>query len=97
MENLLAISNNLTTIIVSVVGLFGIVLPSVINYLTFKRTGKIEKKVDGIVAEALHAKDEEIAAKAELLKEKGKAEGIAEKQKEVDQLNKEIDPNNHKK
>lgn len=89
---LFTISNNATTVIMSMFVFLGIAFPGVMTYLTFRRTGRIEKNTDGLVAAALKAKDETSAAKQVASKAEGKAEGIAEKQVEVDQLNKDSEP-----
>lgn len=90
------VSNNVTTIIAAVLIFFGTVFSGIMAYLSNKKITKVQKNTDGLVEKLLIGKDETSQAKQETSKAEGKAEGIAEKQIEVDQLNKEAQPNNKK-
>lgn len=57
------------------------------------KVDEVKKNTDGLVTAALSAKDETSEAKQALSKAEGKAEGIAEKQPEIDKLNKDANHN----
>ena len=87
---LFEISNNVTTIIVGLL----VFIPSLLSFLTFLIARKVKKQTDGLVEKLIVEKDATIAGKETISALKGKAAGMAEKQIEVDQLNKDSQPEN---
>lgn len=86
---ILDIGNNTTSIILQLLLFLGSVFTGTMAYLTFLKSKKIERNTDGMVTTMLAGKEEESQAKQNLSEATGKAAGIAEKQIEIDKLNRE--------
>lgn len=83
-------------VIVSIVTTIGMVITAMINKSGLKvvsgKVDQVKHQTDGLVEKLLDAKDATIVDKEAISKAQGNKEGIAEKQKEIDQINKDSTP-----